>query len=286
MPVVIRLHLKLTAPAAVRLENAPQQGWFLKLAEQIDPQWSAALHPPETAPKELRAERRAERRPYALSPFYHAAQTPLRQEDRIGDRQIRSGNLHSGQILSLRIALADDATAHRLLLHLQNARHDLPLVRNAPCRLHRVPQPTPDDPDVRAMSWQELAQHPPVSRLALEFSTPTVFQSNDIFEPLPHLDRLFAEWQLLWQAHAGFLPEGLPDAPESLCRISAYHLQTQPARLKDGIFIGFVGTLDLTPLPGTSPVQRAALASLASVSDFFGMGLKTTMGLGQTRLHC
>ena len=278
MPTILRLRLIPQDDVHLRLSNGPAQGWFLALAQRWDPAWADALHSPETTPP---AQARP-RHPYALVPLHHAARAPLADEDTLNGSQLVSGRLRHGEPLAVRISLADDERARRLLDALPHL--SLPRLGTAPCRLARIPCPVDTDPDWLHASWAMLADAPPAERLLIRFETPTMFSRAGESLVLPEPERLLDSWRQAWCC-APALPEGAAGLTAEGLRITQYDLHTEPMSLKGGLRIGFVGELELTWKPGTPPQTRRALTALAGLADFLGTGAKTAMGMGQTRVR-
>jgi CRISPR-associated endoribonuclease Cas6 len=70
---------------------------------------------------------------------------------------------------------------------------------------------------------------------------------------------------------------------EHLPLIQGYTLYTQTLTLKNGIFVGFLGTITLEWRKQTPLELRQSLLALARFSSFCGTGAKTAQGMGQTR---
>jgi len=270
MPTILRLRLIPHEDAPLRLEHGPAHGWFLALAGRCDPDWAAALHG------------RDERHPYAVAPLHTPSHGSLAADDTLGDRALSSGQVRRGQPLALRLALADDERARRLLAALP--RLALPPLGDAACRLERVPRFGPDDPDVLHAPWAGLADAPAAERLRVSFETPTAFSRQGESLLLPEPARLLDSWRRAWRC-APALPAGAEAVTAEGLRVTRYALRTEPLALKGGLRIGFVGVLELTWRPGTPAGTRRAFTALAGLADFLGTGAKTALGMGQTRVR-
>lgn len=299
MPVIIRLWLVPEYDVCLSLRNAPEQGWFLALASRLDPVWADTLHAQDVPPTPITL------RPYTVSPFYCPPRTPLSLDDTIGEYAlpILSGDTESrfvagGSAIALRISLVeDDRAAHLLSALRQIVKQGLPPLGSVRCCLLRIPTLAGADPDVLTASWKDLIAAPAAARLHLAFTTPAHFSSQGDQILFPDPARLWSGWWRVWRRWCPFplpLADPLHDALTStlpaalvahLPRISAYNLHTRPVRLKQGLFIGFMGEVELDWRRDTPHEVSRALTTLAGLADFVGTGAKTTMGMGQTRLR-
>ena len=283
MPTVLRLRLIPQQDAALHLEHAPAQGWFLALADACDPDWAKELHPRDQ-------NDRPDRRAYALSPLYRADDVPAHAEGDIGPRRaLDTGHVRAGQPLTLRIGLPEDERAAWLCERLARLTR-LPSLGTAPCRLDRAPRFASDDPDVVHRSWATLAQAQPAShRLGVLFATPTFFAAQGDMILLPDPDRLLWGWRRAWERFGPFLPEGAaafsPENCASGLRIARYELKTDRLPIKGGLRIGFSGWMEMEWRANVPDAARRAALALAGIADFLGTGAKTTMGMGQTRIY-
>ena len=132
------------------------------------------------------------------------------------------------------------------------------------------------------------AQNVTTARAAvLVFHTPTAFSSN-----VRNVTRLFPEPALVfrslgrrWNAHAGAdlaIDDGLLDALCEGIRVERYELETREVQLEPRARTkGFVGACEYAVARGASREQRQLLRQLAEFSFYAGVGLRTTMGMGQ-----
>lgn len=269
MPTLLRLSLLTDTNAPLPLDRAPAQGWFLALVDRVDPDAAVALHAPN-AP-----------RTYAVAPLHAPTPAPVAQDFEADAAPLTlPERARRGEALALRIALADDALARRILDALP--RLEMPRLSGAPTRLTRTPSPDdPHDPDILRVPWPALAAAPPATRLQIAFVTPTVFSSQGEDLLLPEPQRLVESWRRAWDAWSGGAVP-LPDTPARL-RISRYQLRTEALRLKGGFQRGFVGHLDADMPPDADETQRRALTALAGLANLAGTGARTALGMGQTR---
>lgn len=270
IPAILRLHLIPQHDVTLKPENGPAQGWFLALARAWDPAWAKALHGGYRRPS------------YSLSPLYRAAAASLADEDCVDASLFADGCLRQGERVSLRLSLADDEQARRLLAALPHLR--LPLLGDTHCRLARIPYSIAEDPDWLYAPWTALADAPPARRLHISFETPTTFSHQGESRLLPDPAHLLASWRAAWQ-YAPALPAGASGVTVDGLRVTNYSLHTEPLSLKGGLRIGFVGNMELTWRSGTSLETRRTFAVLAGLAKFLGTGAKTALGMGQTRVR-
>lgn len=292
MPSLLRLRLMPRSDVLLRLESGPAHGWFHALIARCDPDWSAALHPPESAAPGAEPGRESQPPPYTLSPLYLPSDTVAQDDLDFGPRVLcaetgRRGRtaavIRAGQPVALRLALADDDRARWLCRTLAD-HAELPPLGNSPCHLMRLPRLAADDPDARHASWATLAAAPPPARLHVSFVTPTAFSHRGESLLLPEPERLLESWRRGW-GRAPAMPEGADDIPSDALRLTRYALRTEPLSLKGGLRIGFVGEIEMTWRKGTPERTRQAVTALAGLADFLGTGAKTALGMGQTRVR-
>lgn len=141
------------------------------------------------------------------------------------------------------------------------------------------------------LAHQRLMASNPPHQWRLEFLTPTAFNTGrtnggkDNHLPFPLPESLVKSWLRRWQA---FAPLALPQEElltwaRSNLAVSAYRLQTQPAREGERLRVGCVGQMTLRALD-MPPYLRAAVDLLAGYSFYCGSGSHTAQGMGQTRL--
>lgn len=166
------------------------------------------------------------------------------------------------------------------------------LLGHAPVQVQAIAT-TPDaHPAAGTTTFAALMQEQTLAaRLApfvtLRFVSPTAFHSNDLFLPLP-LPRLVFEGLLRrWNATApATLPAELSRFAEECVAISRHELHSERISFGDaqqhGAFPGFVGTASYA-FRVTDRYWMGLIHLLAAFAFYTGVGLRTTMGLGQTR---
>lgn len=130
-----------------------------------------------------------------------------------------------------------------------------------------------------------LARQPPSSRLSLHLASPTAFKSGSKAQPFPLPELVFGSLLDKWNAYA---PVALPEetrrfAAECLA-VGRFKLYTRSASFKsEGAFkFGAVGTLTYAAL-NRDRYWLSVISLLADFAQFAGVGVSTTMGMGQAR---
>ena len=141
-------------------------------------------------------------------------------------------------------------------------------------------------------TWRALAAHDALAKdIRLEFVTPTCF-SRDIpgerkrlaLFPLPAL--LWGSWARKWQLFGPPAPEltGVAEEAERWLLVSNYRLETQMLDLGRFRQKGAVGWVEFELQRGSPAAVAQRLHTLAAFATYAGIGYKTAMGLGVTRL--
>lgn len=141
-------------------------------------------------------------------------------------------------------------------------------------------------------SWEDLATYPPRDRVILHFLTPTVFVTSKPggrtrYTPLPEPRLIVRSLLEKWQAHSPF-----PYNPRELAALKAFfemdlevdgfrNLRFHRSLAGKSFFPGFTGELQLRIWTEAQEV-RQALARLAALAFYSGVGAKTTYGMGVT----
>ena len=123
----------------------------------------------------------------------------------------------------------------------------------------------------------------------LTFHTPTAFSSNarNVTSLFPTPELVFRSLGRRWNVYAGSCGTIAAERLDELCaalRVMHYSLTTRSVRLAPHMTTkGFVGTCEYS-VGRTTPEQRRLLRLLAGFAFFAGVGLRTTMGMGQVTL--
>ena len=123
-----------------------------------------------------------------------------------------------------------------------------------------------------------------VRQLALAYGSPTAFRSNNLTVPVPMPGLVFGSLVERWNRFATLqLEPGMRQYSEEHVAISRLDLHTVPVSQKNGgMVIGSEGQATYRAVRG----DRYTFAALARSADFAlysGVGVKTTVGMGQCR---
>jgi CRISPR-associated endoribonuclease Cas6 len=115
--------------------------------------------------------------------------------------------------------------------------------------------------------------------MTLQFCTPTSFKQAQTIQPFPLPDLVFGNLQRRWNA---FAPESLRfQALTWEGIVSSYELKTYALKMEGGAEVGCQGWARYR---FKQPEQARIATILANFAFFSGVGRKTAMGMGQTRL--
>jgi len=132
---------------------------------------------------------------------------------------------------------------------------------------------------VQTNQFKQLAQTAPQEVIELRFLSPTSFKQGQDVQPFPLPEMVFSSLHRRWNT---FAPNKLqlPKVDwQSL--VAMYELKTKTFRMEGGAEIGAVGWVRYR-FP--DPEQARIATILAHFAFFSGVGRKTAMGMGQTRL--
>ncbi len=120
--------------------------------------------------------------------------------------------------------------------------------------------------------------------ISFSFTSPTSFKrTGGYFTPLPQPELVFSSLLDRWNAFAPFrLPETLYDTMHAEIVIDHTNIQTEIltfAKGQKGIIPGFTGRVTYRLL--CRPAERRYLHALAQFAQYSGVGVKTTVGMGQ-----
>jgi CRISPR-associated endoribonuclease Cas6 len=283
MPTILTLRLETLADTRLNPATAPARGWFMALLRNVDEHWGTDLHKPNR------------RHPYTTAPLHRCGKGML------WERAYAGKGVRAGQEWIVQVTVLDDQRADWLCNVLPDA--NLPTLGQAPVRLLRLPVFTDDDPDIYHRSWESLYGAPPLSRIVLRFDTPTAYRRDEECLPFVNPSRLWNSWADAWTNYWSVKHDGrwvpgekyrLSAFGENLPEIRRYTLETRDMifetdsnsgrERRTALFIGFVGTMELTWRKNTPEDVMQSLTALAHLAEFCGTGSKTTIGMGQTRL--
>lgn len=142
-------------------------------------------------------------------------------------------------------------------------------------------------------SYEELytalvANEPePIRQFKLQFVTPTAFAQSRVYVPLPLPALMFRSWLERWNHFApiylggdeliGYLSEAVA--------VTRHNIQTRSFKVHQGKITGFVGTVTLQIPQRFDPLLANVANLLVNYAQLCGTGMKTRLGMGQTRYH-
>lgn len=179
----------------------------------------------------------------------------------------------SAKQLFLRIGILQKELLAPLLWGLSQDLGSETTLTEVPCRIGKGVE------ILHTSSYETLVQLPPQRSVDLQFLTPTSFKQGQTIQPFPLPDLVFGGLLRRWNAFAP-VDLQLPDQ-EWQGVTAAYDLKTYALRMKGGAEIGAQGW---ARYEFKSQEQAQIATTLAHFASFAGVGRKTGMGMGQTRL--
>jgi CRISPR-associated endoribonuclease Cas6 len=285
--VVVQLHP--VAPGWVCPGSGSQaHAAFLDILRQHDPALSERLHLPN------------QRRPFTVGPLHGFKQLSAAQFDR-ATRQGQKVKVEPNQVYWLRFTMLDGAMfgvfAQHFLKGWQTARLRIGETEFELSRLLTGPEA-----GNRASSWAAYASFEELVRKAkpqasyqFEFASPTAFSLGQqswgkkmalLPEPGLVFDSLAHQWD-------SFAPPPLrlgADLPELVewCKanlvVSQLQLETRNLVFKQYPQVGFVGQVTYERKGPVVEPFASWVSCLAAFALYAGVGYKTSMGMGQTRM--
>lgn len=254
--------------------------WFLAQVQQAAPRFSQALHDDRPT------------KPFTASSLWFQTRQPLENSVR----------LSIGQHCYVRITSVESALSRYVLDTLVPGWTGATIyLCGVPFHVRNVALSSAEHPQAACVSYETLIQNAARSRppadLTLQFLSPTVFrrtpprdapfgdEPRNVPFPLPEL--VFGGLLAVWNT---FAPQPIPGELLEFARdcvvVSRYSLQTRLVEFsggRRGRVGGFEGTCRFAiRSPGAAWGRHIAL--LAAFAPLAGIGWRTAMGLGQTRL--
>ncbi len=240
---------------------------FHQLLAQVNPDLSVALHD------------ESKRRPFTLS---------LLQGGTLQGNQMV---VLKGQTYRVRVTLLDDGTIWDTLSTLLLETRPLGVqIGEASFTITRLISTSAADPTgwAKRSCWQELVSLPACHTITLLFASPTAFNMNENYfalvpEPPPVWDSLTRSWNSFSPASLQIEQRAVRDAIRRSVTVIACNLSTHTLHYPKYTQKGFTGIC--TYHIAEDEEQAAQLTCLAAFARFAGVGYKTTMGMGQTRVE-
>ncbi len=215
----------------------------------------------------------------SIAEYVHNSQeSPISLSGLIGNR--RPSGIRSGDEFYFRISLLNGHLIDALLSGIEHTGNETFTLGKFTFIIKGIYSLPGTHPWVRSADYQLLAKLPNNSdNFTLEFLSPMSFKQGQYIQPFPLPELVFSSLQRRWDI---FAPEELKfDVIPWQGLVSAYNLQTHALKMEGGAEIGTKGWIKYRfPDP-----QQAKIATiLAHFAFFAGVGRKTAMGMGQTKL--
>lgn len=126
----------------------------------------------------------------------------------------------------------------------------------------------------------------PVRRFDLHFTTPTAFAQQGTHLPLPIPALMFRSWLERWN-HFAPVYLGSDELIVYLSQhvmLKRHQIKTRSFQLHRGYVNGFIGDVTLQVFNRTDPLLANVANLLVHYAQFSGTGIKTRLGMGQTKL--
>jgi CRISPR-associated endoribonuclease Cas6 len=239
--------------------------WFLDALRQIQPDLSAAVHDASGA------------KPFTISSLLVETRGELLRLTPQQTYPLRLTTLHPDLTQLVIGALIPRWLEVGVQLHSQHFRVEQVIVDPAL------------DARTGKTSYADLAAQPPQLGRAVKmvFASPTTFhKTGGTSYPLPSPELVFGSLQDRWTRFSSVpLPTDVKAAALAGLEIEAYTLRTQRVsfeRAGRGVFNGFVGQVTYRLTTGDTALKQA-VSALARYALYAGVGVRTTMGLGQAQ---
>lgn len=209
---------------------------------------------------------------------HNSQDSPLALSGLLGSR--RPVGTKAGDAFYFRVALLHGDLIYPLLSGLEEWGTEPLSLAQCPFVIRSVDSLPGTHPWVGAADYGLLAKTPRISGdITLSFLSPTSFKQKQDTQPFPLPELVFGNLLRRWNA---FAPETLKfPTVEWHGLTSAYELKTHALKMEGGAEIGCKGWVRYR-FPDSEQSRIATI--LAHFAFFAGVGRKTAMGMGQTRL--
>lgn len=120
-------------------------------------------------------------------------------------------------------------------------------------------------------------------KVSHQFTSATCFHKNGNHLPFVLPSLAIGSWLRAWNAYAPItMPVELIAEADRAVAISYYKMQSVPVRYGKATFVGGIGNCTFTVID-CDPYWRHVVNVLSAFSFYCGTGVKTALGLGQTR---
>lgn len=127
----------------------------------------------------------------------------------------------------------------------------------------------------------------PPRQFRLRFDSPTAFAQNRLRLPLPVPSLMFHSWLERWNHFAPVYlgSDELLSYLEEVVALRHHRLQTQLFQIHNNKIAGYIGNVTLQTSSRTDPLLTNVANLLIHYAQFAGTGIKTRLGMGQTKLN-
>ncbi len=124
-----------------------------------------------------------------------------------------------------------------------------------------------------------------IHKLSLQFYSPTTFRSQGVNYPLPDPQKVFTNLLYKWNHYSPvYLGDNFKNFVVDSVFPAAYKLMTRIMHFSNYKQVGFVGQCSYGIKRQSEDIMVRVVHMLADFAFYAGVGYKTTMGMGQTRL--
>ncbi|MBD2184614.1 CRISPR-associated endoribonuclease Cas6 [Planktothrix sp. FACHB-1355] len=214
-----------------------------------------------------------------VAEFVHESQeSPISLSGLIGNR--RPSGIRPGDEFYFRISLLNGSLIDPLLSGIEQWGNEPITLGKFTFTIKGFYSLPGTHPWVGSADYGMLAKLPnSANEITLEFLSPTSFKQTQYIQPFPLPELVFFSLQRRWNF---FAPEALKiDAISWQSLVCAYQLETHALKMEGGAEIGAKGWVKYR-FPDAEQARIANI--LAHFAFFAGVGRKTSMGMGQTKL--
>lgn len=211
--------------------------------------------------------------------IHNMQDAPLSISDLLGNHPLRK--VKAGDEFILRVGILQGDLLMPLLKGIEQYESQKVEISQIPFSITSVYTMPGSHPWVGSAEYSVLAKMPRVKQeIVLDFLSPTSFKQEQYIQPFPLPHSVFGSLLRRWNT---FAPENFAfPIVEWEGLVAAYESKSQIIQMKGGPQIGSVGWVRYQ-FPN---VEQAHIANvLAHFAYFSGVGRKTAMGMGQTRLR-
>ena len=221
-----------------------------------------------------------------------SAQKPFTMSRIIGPIEQSNGQLliSEDKVYGVRVTSYDDSVSRAIIETLSSKyatgepislwREDFEVQEFALASRNGYPAMIESD-DIPRTVLDTLGKAP--EKIELSFNSPTAFKKGNSTWLFPEPRTVFQSVIQKFSANGVFeSAEECLEAAEAIS-VQKYHLSTSVLRYRDVALPGFKGTITYN-LSHLSENERLMLASVAYAANYTGIGMKTTMGMGQAHM--